>query len=367
MKPFPKLFIPGPTFVPKHVMDSLNTPQIGHRTPEFSDLMTFVVEGIQKVLYTKNHIYLVSHPATGLWEMGVRNSVQKGILHAVNGSFSAKWATVSRECGFETDILNYKWGKGIVAEDVDQYLSTGKYDVFAMVHNETSTGVMSPLKPISEMLKSKYPDVIWQVDAVSSMAGSKIEVDQLEIDFILASTQKAWGLPAGFSVCAISDRMIELSKSILRKGYFLDIAVYEKYYEKMQTPSTPSIPHMNGLKYVLEKIEEEGLENRWQRHKDNAEFTRNWALELGQSLFPENGFESDTITCIQNDAKWDINYINSKLLKRSFRMDRGYGKLRGKAFRIAHMGNVLRSDLIEYLNNFNEVLNEKNLGIRSNS
>ena len=90
--------------------------------------------------------------------MGVRNSVQKGILHAVNGSFSAKWATVSRECGFETDILNYKWGKGIVAEDVDQYLSTGKYDVFAMVHNETSTGVMSDLNEIAHLLKTKYPN-----------------------------------------------------------------------------------------------------------------------------------------------------------------------------------------------------------------
>jgi aspartate aminotransferase-like enzyme len=357
MKPFPKLFIPGPTFVPSHVMESLNTPQIGHRTQEFSELMIIIIKGIQKLLYTKNHVYLASHPATGLWEMGVRNSVRKGILHAVNGSFSSKWATVSKECGFETAVLEYEWGQGVQAEDVDKYLQTGKYDVFAMVHNETSTGVKSPLKPISNMLKSKYPDVIWQVDAVSSMAGSKIEVDKLYIDFILSSTQKAWGLPAGFSVCAVSDRMIELSKSISRKGYMLDISVYEKYYEKMQTPSTPSIPHMYGLKYILAKIQEEGLENRWQRHRDNAKFTRSWALGKGQSLFPEKGYESDTITCIQNDAEWDINYISDKLLEKGFRMDRGYGKLKGKAFRIAHMGNILRSDLKEYLNYFDEVLN----------
>ena len=358
MKTFPKLFIPGPTFVPTHVMESLNTPQIGHRTPEFSELMSTIVEGIQKVLYTKNHVYLASHPATGLWEMGIRNSVKKGILHAVNGSFSSKWATVSKECGCETGVLNYEWGKGVWAEDIDQHLSSGKYDVFAMVHNETSTGVLSPLYPIAEMLKSKYPDVIWLVDAVSSMAGSKIEVDKLGIDFILSSTQKAWGLPAGFAVCSVSDRIIERSKNITNKGYFLDINVYEKYYEKMQTPSTPSIPHMFGLKYVLKNIAEEGLENRWQRHIDNAKYTRNWAIERGQSLFPESGFESETITCIQNDVGWDINDINDKLLEKGFRMDRGYGKLRGKAFRIAHMGNVVKQDLTEYLNNFDEVLND---------
>ena len=357
MKVFPKLFIPGPTFVPDDVMDSLSTPQIGHRTPEFSDLMELVVKGIQDVLYTDNHVYLASHPATGLWEMGIRNSVQKGILHAVNGSFSSKWATVSKQCGCKVGLLEYEWGKGIKVEDIDQHLSTGHYDVFAMVHNETSTGVMTPLEPISELLKSKYPEIIWHVDAVSSMAGIKIEIDKLGIDFIFASTQKAWGLPAGFSICSVSERMINTSSKINQKGYLLDIEVYEKYYQKMQTPSTPSIPHMFGLKYVLDKIKNEGIESRWERHSDNARFTRNWAIERGQSLFPEKGFESETITCIKNDAQWDINKINEKLLKRGFRMDRGYGKLRCEAFRIAHMGNVMQSDLEEYLNNFDEVLN----------
>jgi aspartate aminotransferase-like enzyme len=163
--------------------------------------MATIVKGIQKVLYTESHIYLASHAATGLWEMGIRNSVRKRILHTVNGSFSSKWATVSRECGCGVDVIDYEWGRGVKYEDIDKFLSSGKYDVFAMVHNETSTGVMSPLEPIADLMKSKYPDVIWLVDAVSSMAGHKIEVDNLGIDFILSSTQKAWGLPAGFSIC----------------------------------------------------------------------------------------------------------------------------------------------------------------------
>jgi len=124
----------------------------------------------------------------------------------------------------------------------------------------------------------------------------------------------------------------------------------------MQTPSTPSIAHMFGVKYVLEKIEKEGLERRWNRHQEMAQNTRIWAINHGQKLFPEEGYESITITCIHNQKKWDINKINDKLLERGFRMDRGYGKLRGIAFRIAHMGNIMPKDLEEYLQNFDEVL-----------
>ena len=356
MNKFPALFIPGPTYVPQHVLDSLSTPQIGHRTPEFSELMETIVKGIQKVLYTKNRVYLASNPATALWEMAITNSVKKGILHAVNGAFSGKWAVVSESCNLKTERLDIEWGKGVGVKDVDRLLSKGKIDVFAMVHNETSTGTQSSLEDISLLLKDKYPDVIWLVDAVSSMAGSKIDLDRLGIDYILSSTQKAWGLPAGFSVFSVSDRFRDISRSIQNKGYYFDLAVYDKYYDKMQTPSTPSIAHMFGLKYVLEQINDEGLENRWTRHTKMAETTRQWALSRGQSLFSEAGCESSTITCIKNDQMWDINAINNQLLDRGYRMDRGYGKLRGKAFRIPHMGNVTLNLLLEYLDIFDQVL-----------
>ncbi len=356
MSSFPKLFIPGPTHVSQDILDALSTPQIGHRTPEISELINDITPRIQNLLYTRNHVYVVSHAATGLWEMGLRNAVGRGVLHGVNGAFSSKWATVSEKCGFYSNSIEFEWGHGIDVDAVDAQLSTGKFDVFAMVHNETSTGVKSDLDAISQLLKSKYPDVIWLVDAVSSMAGIKIEVDKLGIDFILASTQKAWGLPAGFSICSISERMLDKSASLENKGYFLDALIYEKSYAKAQTPSTPSIPHLFGLQKVLNIIDDEGLENRWKRHKDCAEYAQNWALNHGQELFPQKGCESETLTCIKNIREWDINSINDKLLSRGYRMDRGYGNLRGKAFRIAHMGNVYMDDLVDYLQNFDEVL-----------
>ena len=356
MKKFPKLFIPGPTHVSDDILEVLSTEQIGHRTPEISSLIDTLVLGVQKVLNTKNHIYLVSHAATGLWEMGTKNTVKKGIVHCVNGAFSSKWALSSEKNGFNTFRIDYDWGFGVKPEDIDKQLSTGNYDVLAMVHNETSTGVMSNLNEISHLLKTKYPDVIWLVDAVSSMAGVEINVDDLGIDFLLSSTQKAWGLPAGFSICSVTERMLEASKTINNKGYFLDIEVYEKYYQKSQTPTTPSIPHMFGLKKVLEKIDEEGLENRWKRHIDMAKYTREWALNHGQELFPERGCESVTVTCIKNVKKWDIFKIYDILLEKNYRMDRGYGNLKGKVFRIPHMGNIYMNDLKDYLEQIDEVL-----------
>tara|TARA_B100002052_G_scaffold37650_2_gene29825 strand:- start:3560 stop:4639 length:1080 start_codon:yes stop_codon:yes gene_type:complete len=356
MSKFPKLFIPGPTHVSDDILKVLSTPQIGHRTPEISDLILELKSGLKEVLYTDNKIYLISHAATGLWEMGLTNSVQKGVLHAVNGAFSSKWSTVPDKCGLKSKSIDYDWGLGVQAEDVDEMLKTGDFDVFAMVHNETSTGVKSNLDEISQLLKSKYPDVIWLVDAVSSMAGIKIEIDRLGIDFIFSSTQKAWGIPAGFSILSASNRFIEKSKNIENKGYFLDILTYEKYYEKDQTPSTPSIPHMFALKKVLQIIQDEGLDERWARHREMSSITQDWALSHNQTLFPEPGCRSETITCINNIQNWDINKINDKLLSLGYRMDRGYGKLRGDAFRIAHMGNIYKSDLLEYLEDFDKVL-----------
>lgn len=358
MSDFPKLFIPGPTHVSDDILESLATPQIGHRTPEISELINYLVKGIQDILYTKNDIYLTSFAATGLWELGTKNSVNKGILHAVNGAFSSKWALSSELNGFNSTRIDFKWGDGVCVDQVDKLLSTGNFDVFAMVHNETSTGAMSNLDDISLLLKEKYPEVIWLVDAVSSMAGVKIKVDNLGIDFLLSSTQKAWGLPAGFSICSVSNRLLDISKKIKNKGYFLDLHTYKKYFLKNQTPTTPSIPHMFALKKMIQKIYNEGIEKRWNRHIEMANYTRRWVENHGQKFFTNENALSYTLTCIDNVKKWDIDDINNRLLHLGYRMDRGYGKFKGKAFRIPHMGNIYMSDLKDYLNIFDKVLNK---------
>ena len=189
---------------------------------EISNLIEYIIKGIKKLLYTENNIYLISHAATGLWEMGLRNSVDKGVLHCDNGAFSSKWAKVSQACGYKNKIIEYEWGNGVKVDHIDRELSTGEYNVLAMVHNETSTGTMSNLEDISNLLSSKYPDVIWLVDAVSSMAGVKVEVDKLGID-----SEKWTGFAAGLGVerfCMVRHQIDDI-----RKFYTNDIRFLEQF------------------------------------------------------------------------------------------------------------------------------------------
>ncbi len=355
---FPKLFIPGPTPVTENTLKAMTQPQVGHRTPEFSELWAEVTAGVEQVLGAEK-AFLFSSPATAVWEAAVRNTVRKRCLNLVNGAFSSKWHTVTKACGLECDPLNKPWGQAIHTEDVDGALATGKYDVVTLVHNETSTGVMSPLKEIANMIADKYPDVFLHVDAVSSMMGVEIKVNEWRLDTCFASLQKAWGLPAGFAVCAISERTLKRSAEMERKGYFLDFLAYESYYQKQQTPSTPSIPHMYGLQKILKDIEQEGLSARFTRHQQMANTTRAWADRHGQELFPEKGYESPTITAVRNVLEWDINSLYKNLEELGYRMDRGYGKLRGETFRIAHMGAVMPEDLDTFLKTIDHVLNDE--------
>lgn len=352
----PKLFIPGPTHVDSELLTSLAEYPVGHRSALFSELYDEVVEGIQKVLFTSNRIFLGTCSATGLMEAAVRNSVRKRCANFVCGAFSRRWHEITAVSGIECDAVSVELGKAVKPELVRETLQTGKYDAVTIVHNETSTGVMNPITEIAEVVRD-FPDVALLVDMVSSMASIKVEVDTLGIDVALASVQKGWGLPPGFAVCSVTDIVMERSGQISNKGYYFDFLVMEKYAKKSQTPTTPSIPHMFGLKAQLSRIFEEELENRFQRHRDMAEEVRNWVKQKFD-LFAEPGYESDTVTCAGNPNGIDLIEMASRLLDRGYLISGGYGPLKGKTFRIAHMGNLKMNDIRELLETMDNVLEE---------
>lgn len=349
-----KLFIPGPTEVRKEILDELSHPQIGHRTQEFKDLFASLKPGLKKLFFTSNDVLISTSSGSGFWEAAIRCCVNKKVLHAVNGSFSKKWAKLSEDCGREVKKIEYEWGKAVKASDVDKELSSGEYEAFCVVHNETSTGVASNLGEIFEVMK-KHPDVLWIVDAVSSLAGLKIEVDKLGIDICLASSQKALALPAGIAVASISSEAYKKAETVSGRGYYFDILELKKMYDKDQTPYTPSIPHLYALKKQLERIEVEGLENRFNRHKEMGDYVRNWAKEKGFSMFSESGYESDTVSCMVNLRKFDFNAIKKDMATKGYGIDSGYGKLNEKldaegkpnTFRIAHMGDLTLDEIKE--------------------
>ena len=202
---------------------------------------------------------------------------------------------------------------------------------------------MSPLYQIAA-LKEKFPDVMFIVDAVSSMTAIKLEFDDLRVDVLLAGTQKAFALPPGLVVFTCSPAALNKAEQAKDRGYYFDFVEFQKNAEQSMTPSTPSIGHIYALASKLEEILAEGLEARYARHLKLAEMTRAWAAGQGFTLFPDPGYESVTLTCINNGAKpggriVDVPKLQKLVKDQGYLIDGGYGKIKGTTFRISNMGD----------------------------
>src|SRR5207302_9046984 len=293
---------------------------------------------LHALLSTKQLVYLSTSSAWGVMEGAIRNLVSRKVLNCMCGAFSDKWFDVSKRCGKAAEALQVPWGSPVRAEQVDARLAAGQFDALTLIHNETSTGVMSPLAEIAA-LKRKYSDVMFIVDAVSSLSAAKIEFDTLGIDVLLAGTQKALALPPGMALFTCSPAALDKAVKMKDRGYYFDFVEFQKNAEQNMTPSTPSIGHVYALASKLEEIFSEGLETRYARHAKLAQRTRDWAARHGFTLFPEKGFESVTLTCVNNGAKPDGRVIDvakfQKMVKdEGFLIDGGYGKIKGGTFRI---------------------------------
>jgi aspartate aminotransferase-like enzyme len=338
-----KLHIPGPVEVSEKTLKAFCSPMIGHRSQAFKDLYAKIQPQLQQLLFTKQLVYLSTSSAWGVMEGAVRNLVQKKVLNCMCGAFSDKWLDVSKRCGKQAEALQVDWGSPIRAEAVDKKLATGQFDALTLIHNETSTGVTSPLAEIGA-LKTKYPDVTFIVDAVSSLSATRIEFDTLGIDVLLAGTQKAFAIPPGAGVFVCSKAALAKAALAKDRGYYFDLVEFQKNAEQNMTPSTPSIGHIFALSSKLDEIFAEGLENRFARHRKTSQTTRDWAARHGFNLFPETGFESVTLTCVNNGAKpggrtVDVPKLQKLVKEQGFLIDGGYGKIKGTTFRISNMGD----------------------------
>lgn len=352
-----KLFIPGPTNVHPDVLAKMGTPMIGHRTPEASVLQKSISDKLRKLMYTENKIVLSTSSGTGLMEGAIRSITQKKAIVFATGSFGKRWHELAILNGIDADLHEEEKGNPILPETVDSYLKTGKYDTLAITHNETSTGVMNPLEVISEVVK-KYPRVLWMVDAVSSLGGVKLEIDLLGIDVCISSSQKALALPPGLALASISKKAEERLIKIGHKGYYLDLLTLCEYIDKRnyQYSSTPSLSHMFALDFQLDRIFKEGLENRFIRHIEIAEYTINWANHFFK-VYTKPGFESLTVTCIENTRKINVSELNKALQLKNMVLSNGYGPLKDKTFRIGHMGELTIDDMMELTAAIEEILN----------
>jgi aspartate aminotransferase-like enzyme len=335
-----RLLIPGPTEVSQEILNEQTRPVISHRGREFTALYTGIIQKLQTFLQLPSNYHTTVSTSSGtLWFDIVGRSIMKDkALAVVNGAFSQRFAETLRACGKQTDVLEVEWGKAVKPSMIAEKLDAGNYDTLAVCHNESSTGVRNPIHEIGKLIRKEHPEVMLAIDTVSSMGGDKILPSEIDCDVIFASTQKCFALPPGLAVGVVSDRAMERAKSITNRGTYTDIVDVFNYYEKNhQTPFTPCIPLLFAMDKRLDLMLQETYEKIYQRHKAMAEYTQRWAKKHF-AMFSEPGYESLTVSCVQNTLGKNVKELNEKLALKGYVISNGYGKLADKTFRIGHMG-----------------------------
>ena len=334
-----KLFIPGPIAVSQKTLQAMTQAPIGHRSTDFVALYQSIQPDLQALAYTKDPVYLSTSSAWGSMEGALRNVCAKKVLNCMNGAFSDKWYDVAQRCGKTATPLKFEWGQPVDPEAVRAELLKGGYDCITLIHNETSCGCMSDLPALMAVVR-EFPEVISIVDTVSSFSVLPIKKDELGIDVLITGSQKALALPPGLSLMSGSERARTRAATLADRGYYFDFLEFQANHEKGMTPSTPVIPLFYALQSKLADIKAEGFENRFARHARLNATVRESIGGLGFKLFPKEGYGSLSLNCFANTLGYDLAALNKTLKsKHGLVIDGGYGKLKGKTFRISNMGD----------------------------
>lgn len=357
-----KLFLPGPVEVRREILEAQTQWMIGHRTGDFADLFARLQGKLKRAFFTDSRVYVSGSSGSGLWEGAIRCGVRDDgrVLHLTGGAFSERWAQVSRANGKQVDCIQVDWGRAHTPDMVADALSRQRYDAVCAVHNETSTGVTNPIQAIGEVV-NRQADTLFFVDTVSGFLGTDLRVDDWGIDIALTSSQKAFALPPGIAFAAVSDRLLQRAESIPNRGYYFDFLTLEKSLLKNNTPSTPPIALMYAADAQMDAILAEGIEARWARHRDMRDETHEWALARGFGLYAQEGYRSDTVTTVDNTRGIDVNAMGAYMEREvGYATDKGYGAIKGKTFRLPHMGDVTMDMLHEVLGGIDAFMAQQN-------
>lgn len=339
MSDHPLLFIPGPVEVDAELREIMSMPLIGHRSKDFVAEVQAVCAKLKPLFLTEAYALFENCPATALMEAGVRNLVNKRVLHLTCGAFSERWAKISAACGREPTSVSVDWGQPNTVDSVREALTGAEpYEAIAITHNETSTGVLNQLREIAELVRELSPDTLIMVDAVTSLAGAELRFDEWGLDLAFAGTQKCLALPPGLCAYAVSERAMQKAESVQGRGFLLDFVKAAKGLADGKTPATPCVPLVFALSRQLDRIASEGLENRWARHLEMRGMVTTWAAEKGFEFFIDEPWRSPTVSTMRNSGH-EVTDLIAKAKAANITMGNGYGKLKGETFRIGHMGD----------------------------
>ncbi|MEM1618041.1 MAG: alanine--glyoxylate aminotransferase family protein [Desulfurococcaceae archaeon] len=355
-----KLFTAGPVACFPEVLEIMKVQMLSHRSAEYRSLHRDTVERLAKFLEArKSTVLLIPASGTGFMEASIRNAVSpKGkVLVTIIGEFGNRYKEAVERNGRVPIVLEKPLGKPVLPEELDDALKKNPdVEAVTITYNETSTGVLNPLRELAKVAKER--DKLVFVDAVSAMGAAEIKVDEWGLDLVFASSQKAFGLPPGLAMAAVSERVFEVAKKIPDRGLYFDLLEIREFLQReWSTPTTPPIPQIAALNVVLRIIERMGGKEAWLRmYEERAEKIRKGILDLGLQLFAEPGYYSPTITVVYNPPGIRGPVIYEEMKKRGIEIARGYGKVRDITFRIGHMGYITDEDIDLLFSNLREVL-----------
>jgi aspartate aminotransferase-like enzyme len=355
-----QLRIPGPTPLPERVVRSMNRPMIDHRGSEFAAILAEITAGAKRVFQTDNDLLLLTSSGTGGLESAVANLVSLGdeVVVALCGNFGERFAALAAAYGADLVRLEFEWGQPVDPDDLAHVLEHHPMaKVLLLTHNETSTGLTNPLRELARAGRDAGRVVV--VDGVSSISSIAIETDAWGIDVAVSGSQKGWMAPPGIALVSVSDRAWELQARARSPRFYFDWKEAKTWAEKGMTPFTPAVSVAFALQEGLRMLDEEGLDNVYERHARLARATRAGLQALGFQLFAQDGYRSHTVTSAVPPPGLDVAALR-KLLSDKFGVviAGGQGKMSGKMVRVGHLGAVAEGDVVQVLWAIEQALDE---------
>jgi aspartate aminotransferase-like enzyme len=353
------LFAPGPTPIPPEVIQAMSDAVIHHRAPEFLPVMEEVREGLKWLFQCKNEVLIFASSGTGAMEGAVVNTLSRGdkALVVIGGKFGERWAEICKSYGVEVIPINVPWGEAVEPAIVKKELEKN-HGIKAVLFqaSETSTGVMHPVKEIAEIVRN-YDNTLCIVDAITGIGVFDIQTDNWGIDVVVGGSQKALMLPPGLAFAAVSDKAWKFVETSNLPKYYFNFKSELKNIKKNQTAYTPAVTLILGLRQSLKMLRQEGLKNIFARHEKLASAVRTGVQAMGLELFAKS--PSNAVTAIKAPSGIDGEKIVETFRDRyRITIAEGQAQLKGKIFRIAHLGYYDRFDIAMILSALESVLLE---------
>lgn len=355
------LRIPGPTPLPDAVRQAGTRQMINHRGPEFQEIVGRVSAGMRPAFGTDADVLVLTSSGTGGLESAVVSFLSPGdaVLAVSIGNFGERFAKIASIYGADVTTLDVGWGQAAdaasVGESIRAMTAQGRRPCAVLLtFNETSTGVTNPVAQLAAAIRDEVAGALILVDGISGIAAMPFHMDAWGLDVVVTGSQKAWMIPPGLAMVAASERAWAAAEKASMPRFYLDLLRHREALPRGQTPWTPAVGLIFQLDAALTLMETEGLEAIFARHAACATAARAGLRAMGFELFADQAHASDTVTSAHVPAGVEWSALNKELLSRGLVLAGGQGKMKGKVFRIGHLGDVSVGDIVLAL----EVLEE---------